>query len=597
MITNHDQITGSIAPVAGHGRHSPAMEASVGQCSGKTVQEAEPTSHLAQAPETDVVQTPEHRVARTSVSDVHKQSLQLLSRLAERQLLLPRERAALESAVLNNEVVIDPQQCRFAKSIDALRLLAAFLGIMEKSPTLKRALGVMINDTPVSQSPLEDTVAEGMFGGSPEAMNKALEDLKSILARFVQLQPDCSQEVPIAHDVREEILGMLDQCWEKYNLTIGNQAFSPFAKPDAKCRVVKYWEHLTSMIDLLEQIPGYTDLHERIDKLDVNKVLTPTAEFMALLHVLSHLRVPEAPSLDTMEIDRLFSVDEVFGHSHYQAKIFWSSCEWVNERTFPPMKLADGGFLLNTLWVNYLNACHIELAFFPFHNHVKALAPPWVDNTLARQVASFIHHQERFDNVSNMLVVYYPARMISNTVLALRPDTLRLYGGFVKIHQRDIHQPDNCIPSEVFAFADRVVQGCLAREATMDDIEWMLSLVLRGGLEYDRLNSRPGGRKLQCPGCSFYGLVDERDDPVDYYDADYMECGNSLRLSYHHFASSAVRDMQHVHRDVMRVLWFHKKHSHDCTIARAVDVQKLWNERYSGSCLAPVTEDTGVAAV
>ena len=297
MITNHDQITGSIVPVAGHGRDSPAMEASVGQCSGRAVQQAEPTSHLAQALETDVVQAPEHRAARRSVSDVHKQSLQLLSRLAERQLLLPRERAVLESAVHNNEVVIDPQQCRFAKSIDALRLLAAFLGIMEKSPTLKRALAAMINDTPVSQSPLEDTVAEGMFGGSPEAMNKALEDLKSILARFVQLYPDCSQEVPIAHNVREEILGMLDQCWEKYNLTIGNQALSPFSKPDANCSVVKYWEHLTDVIDLLEQIPGYTDLHERIDKLAVNKVLTPTAEFMALLHVLSYLRVTEVQKL------------------------------------------------------------------------------------------------------------------------------------------------------------------------------------------------------------------------------------------------------------------------------------------------------------
>ena len=591
MFTNHDQITRSNAPVADPARHSPAMEAPVGQCSGRTVQQAEPTNHLDQALETDVVQTPEHRVARRSVSDVHKQSLQLLSRLAERQLLLPRERAALESAVLNNEVVIDPQQCRFAKSIDALRLFAAFLGIMEKSPTLKRALGVMINDTPVSQSPLEDTVAEGMFGGSPEAMNQALEDLKSILAKFVQLHPDCSQDVPIAHDVREDILGKLDQCWKKYNLTIGNQAFYPFSKPDANCSVVKYWEHLTAMIDLLEQIPGYTDLHERIDKLDVNKVLTPTAEFMALLHVLSFLRVPEVSSLDAMEIDRLFSVDEVFGHAYYQAKIFRSSCEWVEERTFPPMKLADGGFLLNTLWVNYLNGCHIELKFLPFHDHVKALAPPWVDNTLARQVASFIHHQERFDNVSNMLVVYYPARMITNSVLALRPDTLRLYGGFVKIHQ-----PDNEFAPGVFAFADRVVQGCLAREATMDDIEWMLSLVMRGGLEYDRLNSQAGSRKLQCPGCSFYGLVDEREDPVDYYDADYMECGDSLRLSYHHFASSAVRDMQHVHRDVMRVLWFHKKHSHDCTIARAVDVQKLWNERYSGSCLAPVADDAGAAS-
>ena len=592
MFTNHDQITGLIAPVPGHGRQPTPTEAVAGRCSGRTVQQAEPTSHLDQAMETDVVPAPEHEVVRSSVNDVQKQSLQLLSRLAECQLLLPRERATLRRAVLNNEVVIDPQQCRFAKSIDALRLLAALLGIMEQSPTLKRALGVMINETPVSKSPLEDTVAEGMFGGSPEAMNKALEDLKSILARFVQLHPDCSQDVPIAHNVREEILGMLDRCWKKYNLTIDNQAFYPFTKPGANCSVGKYWEHLTSMIDLLEQIPGYTDLHERIDQLDVNKVLTPTAEFMALLHVLSYLRVPEVSSLDAMEIDRLFSVDEVFGHSHYQAKIFRSSCEWVEERTFPPMKLADGGFLLNTLWVNYLNACHIELAFFPFHDHVKALAPPWVDNTLARQVASFIHHQERFDSSSTRLVVYYPARMITNTVLALRPDTLRLYGGLVKIHQ-----PDNEPAPEVFAFADAVVQGCLAKEATMDDIEWMLSLVLRGGLEYDCLNSRAGGKKLQCPGCSFYGLVDEREDPVDYYDADYMECGDSLRLSNHHFASSAVRDMHHVHRDVMRVLWFHKKHSHDCTIARAVDVQKLWNERYSGSCLAPVADDAGAASV
>ena len=592
MFINHDQIIGPMAPVAGHGRPSTAMEAPAGQCSGRTVQQAEPTSHLAQAMEIDAVAAPEHKVVRSSVSDVHQQSLQLLSRLEECQLLLPRESAVLRGAVLNNEVFIDPQQCRFAKSIDSLRLLAAFLGIMEQSPALKRALGAMIKDTPVSKSPLEDTVAEGMFGGSPEEMKNAVEDLKSILARFVQLNPDCSQKVPIAHDVREEIVGMLDQCWKKYNLTIGNQAFFPFTKPDAKCRIVKYWEHLTSMIDVLEQVPGYTDLHERIDKLDVNKVLTPTTEFMALLHVLGYLRIPEVPSLDALDIDQLFSADQVFGHAYYQAKIFRSSCEWVEERTFDPLKLADGGFLLNKLWVNYRNACHIELEHFPFHDHVKALAPPWIDNTLARQVANIIHHQERFDNSSKRFVAYYPARMITNTVLGLRLDRLRLYDGFISIYQ-----PDKWLPSEIFTFADRVVQGCLAKDAEMDDISWMLSLVIRGGLEYDMINSRPGGRKLQCPGCSFYGLVDEREDPVDYYDDDYMECGDSLKLSYHHFESSAIRNMQHVHRDLMRVLWFHKKYSHDCSIVRAIDVQKLWNERYSGSCLAPVDDDSGTASV
>ena len=581
MFTKHDQITGSIAPVTGHGRHSIAMAAPVGQCSGRTVQQAGPTSHLDQAPETEVVQTPEFR---RSVGEVQKQSLQLLSGLEECQLLLPRESAVLRRAVLNNETVIDPQQCRFAKSIDALRLLAAFLGIMEQSPRLKHALGAMIKDTPVSQSSLENTVAQGMFGGSPEEMTKALEDLKSILARFVQLNPDCSQKVPIAHNVREEILGMLDQCWEKYNLTIGNQAFYPFAKPDAECRIVKYWGHLTSMIDLLEQLPGYTDLHERIDKLDVNKVLTPTTEFMALLHFLGYLRIPEVPSLDALDIDRLFSVDKVFGHAYYQAKIFRSSCEWVEERTYPPLKLSDGGFLLNTLWVNYLNACHIELEFFPFHNHVRALAPPWIDKTMARKLDRMIGHLERDDDSPNKFVAYYPARMITEFSVSLRPDILMLYGKILKLNR-----PGEAFGSKYFTYADKAVNGCLAEMVTMEDMDWLMSLVQRGGLAYDWLDSRSGDRKLQCPGCGFYGVLNEHEDPLDFFDDDYMD-SSSGQPRTPLVDSPDVRNLQHMHRDLMRILYFHQQKKPDCSIARAIDVQKIWNEKYSGSCLMSAKE-------
>ena len=583
MMTKSDCVAGASAVAAGLNVTS-TYEQPPAQSLGKSVQQTEPACHLNNVPMTSAVPATEYRVVRGQVSDLQQQSLQLLARLEERQLLLPRESTALREAVLNNETVIDPQQCRFAKSIDSLRLLAAFLGIMEKSPGLKRALGVMIRDTPVSQSSLENTVAQGMFGGSPEEMKKALEDLKSILARFVQLNPDCSLKVPIAHNVREEMLGMLDQCWEKYNLTIGNQAFYPFAKPDAECSIVKYWEHLTSMIDLLEQIPGYTDLHERIDKLDVNKVLTPTTEFMALLHFLGYLRIPEVPSLDVMDIDRLFSVDKVFGQAYYQAKIFRSSCEWVEERTFHPLKLADGGFLLNKLWVNYLNACHIELEFFPFHNPVKRLAPPWIDKTMVRMLDSMIRHLERDDDSPNKFVAYYPARMITETGVSLRLDILKLYGAIIKLNR-----PEETFGSNYFTYADKAVNGCQAEMVTMEDMDWLMSLVQRGGLAYDCIDSSSGDRKLQCPGCGFYGLLNEHEDPLDFFDDDYMD-SRSEQPRTPFVDSPVVRSIQHTHRDLMRILYFHQQKKPDCSIARAIDVQKIWNEKYSGSCLLPANE-------
>ncbi len=583
MLTMPDCVSGSPAAAAGL-KATSTSEQSPAQSLGRSVQQTEPACLLNNVPVASVVPATERRVVRGQVSDLQQQSLQLVARLEERQLLLPRESAALREAVLNNETVIDPQECRFAKSIDALRLFAAFLGIMEKSPALKRTLGAMIKDTPVSQSSLENTVAQGMFGGSTEEMKKALEDLKSILARFVQLNSDCSQKVPIAHNVREEILGMLDQCWEKYNLAIGNQAFYPFAKPDAECSVVKYWEHLTSMIDLLEQVSGYTDLHERIDKLDVSKVITPTTEFMALLHFLGCLRIPEVPSLDAMDIDRLFSVDKIFGHAYYQAKIFRSSCEWVEERIFPPLKLADGGFLLNQLWVNYLNACHIELEFFPFHDHIKKLASPWIDKTMARKLDRMIGHLERNDDSNTKFVAYYPARMITETGVSLRRDILMLYGTILKLNR-----PGEEFGSKHFAYADKAVNGCQAEMVTMEDMDWLMSLVQRGGLAYDWLDSRRGDRKLQCPECGFYGVLNEHEDPLDFFDDDYMD-SSSGQPRTPLVDSPDVRSIQHMHRDLMRILWFHQQKKPDCSIARAVDVQKIWNEKYKGSCLMPAHE-------
>lgn len=590
MLTIPEQVARSSASAAGQSDKHAAMERSPAQYLGKPVQQTEPAGHLYRAPTASVFQTTEHRVVRGQVSDLQKQSLQLISRLEERQLLLPRESAALRGAVLNNEAVIDPQQCRFGKSIDALRLFAAFLSIMEKSPSLKRELGEMIKNTPVIQSPLEKKTTEGMFGGSFSEMTNALEDLKSILARFDQLNPGCSGR--IADDVRMEILDMLKQCWGKYNLIFQKYyAFFPFSKPEADSSIAEYRHHLTTGIDLLEQVLNYTDLHERIDKLDVNKVLKPGPEFMALLHVIAYLRIPDVPSLDAkdeLNIHRLFSVDQVFGQSHYQAKIFNASCDWVQARIDERLKLADGGFLdyqFNQLWVNYLDACHMELEHLPFHDRVKELASPLIDDKLAEQVSIMIRHLERFDNVSKMPVIYYPARMIANVITYLRQDILNLYNVFL-----NLYQPEKTICSEDYTIAGKVLKGCSVQGVMMDDIEWLMSLMVRGGLKYDSLNSGEGKRKLECLGCGFYGLLNEREDPDDFYDGDYMESHNSPRLCYPLVDESAVRDIQHIHRDMMKVLWFHKEESQDCTIAQAIDVQKLWNEKYSGSCLAPVSE-------
>ena len=584
MFTTPNHVARSSARAADHNGSSMPTKQSRGQCSGWSVQQTEAANHLERVSRAVVFQTPEHRVLRGQITDVQMQSLQLVSTLAERQLLMPRERAALCGVVINNEAVIDPQQCLFAKSINALRLFAAFLGIMDKSPKLKCELKEVIKNASIRQSPLEKTNAQGMFGGSFGQMAGALGDLQVILARF-----DCfrerSQEGPVNHDVHTYILGMLKRCCAKYNLTfLEHHTFLPLSKPKADCSTADYRRHLTTGIDLLQQVLDYTNLHERIDKLDIKKALQLTPEFMALLHVIAYLRIPEVPSLDAvdgMSSQCLISIDHVFGRSYYQAKKFKLSCDWVQERKLKELRLADGGFTDDHLWVNYLNVCHIELEYLPFDHRIKALAPPWVNDKLAEQVARMICHQECFDDVSKMPVIYFPARMITNTVTSLRRDIMELYDQLLRVYQ-----PDKTIGSADYAIAGRILKERLVKDARMDDIEWMMSLVVRGGLEYDSLNSREGNRKLGCPGCGFYGVLNDREDPCDFFDDVYFKYESSLRLRNHLVDSSATRNFQHIHRDLMRVLWFHKEKKPECTIARAIDVQKIWNERYRGSCLA-----------
>ena len=70
-----------------------------------------------------------------------------------------------------------------------------------------------------------------------------------------------------------------------------------------------------------------------------------------------------------------------------------------------------------------------------------------------------------------------------------------------------------------------------------------------------------------------------------------MDVPFSLATVTELFALFKVKFFYHLWSgDLMRILWFHQQKEPDCSIVRAIDVQKIWNEKYTGSCLMPANE-------
>ena len=506
--------------------------------------------------------------------DQRSKTIHFLCRLEQQQLLLNRESCALARAVLARECQIDQQQCEFSKNIDALRLFGAFLRIMEKSPGLKTALGQMIRQaaTPASQAK-RDSVK--IYSDDPMAKLVSLNvHLKEILATLQdQLSSPCEIEQSFLKETIAKIreLRTLHFPKELKRLveTGAQKACFPFdndLESDDQT-IAQFCSRLADTVSVFDRAATYAQMHERIDWLEMHTILQPEWEFMALLQIISYLRVPDEqiPTLDgVVDIHSLFGRRNIYGKKYYEHLTSRLTALWAftsdNEQLGPD----DVGVSKLPFWVNYLAGCHLELLHYPLYCQLKAVGPTWLGDSLANLRKCMIQRHERNYSVRGES---FFLGTINSVVFALRFDQVGLcaaLGG----------RPTVC--RDCYILPGRVLQHLLNDSyMAMNGIERFMSLLIRSGLEFN-LGKMVFGSALclRCPACAFTAEVRA---PIRHSDT----AGESavMRPFFANYDPVAqVKKIEHIHPDLCTIMQLHQTQQRSCTVAGAINVQQLLYE-------------------
>lgn len=504
----------------------------------------------------------------------HIKTIHCLCRLEQHQLLLNRESCTLARAVLARECHVDQQQCELSKNIDALRLFGAFLRIMEKSPGLKTALGQMIchASSPASRAD-RDTVQ--IYSDDPMAQLVTLNvHLKSILVTL-QDQLPCTPEVEQSFlkatiskikELRtlhfpEELRHLVETGMQEACFPFGNYLENTVRT------IAGLRSRLANAVSIFDRAATYEQMHERIDWLEMHTILQPESEFMALLQIITYLRVPDEqiPSLDgVVDIHSLFVRRNIYGRKYYEHLTSMLTALWTFTNNNEQLGPDDVGVSNHPLWVNYLGGCHLELLHYPLHFEFKALGPPWLGDSLANlRNCTIQRHEHNYPTRTEN----FCAATINTIVFALRFDQVALctaLTGFLT-DVRDCY----ILPGRVF---QHLLNGSYLG---MNGIERFMSLLIRSGLEFDVDGLMSGDALcLRCPACEFTVEVQEH-----IRHRDIAEGPAVMQPFFSNYDPVAlVRKIEHIHQDLFSIMRLHQVQQRSCTVAGAINVQQLLHD-------------------
>lgn len=502
--------------------------------------------------------------------DQRSKSIHFLCRLEQRQLLLNRESCALARAVLARECHIDPQLCQVPKNIDALRLLGAFLRIMEKSPALKTALGEMICQASSRASLADDNAEQLCSAGPMEKLTKLNEHLKLILAK---LQDERVGDPEVEQSLLKEAISSVKELQTlhlphellQHSVSAGAQGISfPFGD-NSDCTdqtFQQYRSKLAEAVTIFDDAIAYQQTHERIDRFEMHTILRPEPEFMALLQLISYLRAPETPSLDGLvDIHNLFRHEQIYGKRHFKYLTSKITALSVLVSHIEGLNVPDKAGVLNSpLWANYLGGCHLELSHYPKQSQFEAMGHPWLENSLVDLRNRAIQRQDIFGESVN------PEKVIA-IIFAPRFDLIALHCILTSWSFPDNYN-NSCMIFE------RLFQ-CLLNDSYMgmSGIERFISLVLRSGLGFYLPGVNDGALTLNCLACEFSAKVEKRIGRGDTADP-----AGWARRFFLNFSLPSTEDIEHIIQDLFRIMRLHQVQQRSCTIARTLNVRQLQYE-------------------
>ena len=493
-------------------------------------------------------------------------TIHFLCQLEQHQLLLSRESCALARAVLARECHIDPQLCQVPKNIDALRLLGAFLRIMEKSPALKTALGEMICQASSRASLADDNAEQLCFPGPMEKLTKLNEHLKLILAK---LQGEHASDPEVEQSLLKEALSSVTELrtlipheLQRYVAASGHDLSFPFDNNSESLgqTLRQYRSKLAEVVTFFDRAIAYQQTHERIDRLEIYTILRPEPQFMALLQLISYLRVPEAPSLDgRVDINSLFRHEQIYGKRHFKYLTSNHTTLSVLVRNLGQLNVPDyNGVLFSPLWVNYLGGCHLELGHSPLRSQFEALGHPWLENSLVGLRNRVIQRQDFLGENGD-------AERLLTITLAPRIDLISLHCSLTGWSAKN---DENCM------FFSRLLP-CLLNDSYMgmSDIERFMSLLLRSGLELCLPDMMCGALILNCLACEFSAELEQC-----IGSEDTVEPAGRARRFFLNGRPPSPEDFKHITQRLFRIMRLHQAQQRPCTIASTLNIRQLLHE-------------------
>ncbi|WP_257267220.1 hypothetical protein [Endozoicomonas sp. ONNA2] len=460
-------------------------------------------------------------------------SLRFLSTLESRQLLTSTEVLALSQGVLRQECIISPEQCEFPLGISLLRWLSGYLRIMARSPLLKQAVEKIITDAPVKSKPEECVLPE-------PGMQELYDELKSMKKQCDNYISENQNSNVMTERQRRLFLKRLLLPFEKilmqYPMT---SRYVPCLREDAcveGCSFANIYKELENMINELEEAIQYSKcLHERIDRLDIKKVLIVKKEFSDFVKLIAFQRLPDEniPCLDGMEINKLFDTEALLDSSYAEHIKLQSICYlFFRRKEGIPIDLAEKS--LKYICINCMGA-HLELDF-SYSNQGNLIG--FIGSERYSVLGS------RFNSDDQRIGDVYHCRSFEYCYAAFQD-------------WFNVHKINLCDEVEAEKFFHQLWRYDYSK--VDDDITWLVSLIARAGLRPDDRLRFIDSPALTCLACGFSENLKKDEN------SGLSDMPETIRQ----FASELIQLLQH-HRE------------RDCHLAQSIYPQRLWNEKYKG---------------
>ena len=462
-----------------------------------------------------------------------------LASLVERQLLLPKELDVLSRAVVTGECVIEPALCRSSRGIDALRVLSAFLMVLDKTPGLKQELEDFIAKAPVAVMPPK---ARHIFDGySMAGLQRLQDELKTVLAKYDGfIDTKRSSPVFCEQQIRQYLKGLLDKHISRIDRFRCLTGLRDSLKTEKDHMLLR--NTLAQLIDHIGQgLRCGRELDGRIDSLPMDKVLPFNSQFSGDIISLGCMR---GLSQEGTCCRSYAKMDELSDYPCLYGKYYVDIVQYtrvdddiLSDAGFSPLDMVKKR--PKYIWVNYQGIfLEFHLPGEPECYRISQTEPDDSDALFTAIIREAI------------LPRLFPGMWKYKGLAECRwliDLPVELYKKWLNERGPEVDQ------ASALALLNKKIWDC--EYSKLDDLQWLISVLARSGLRPKAGQDYSEGVSLFCPNCSFCAEV--------IYSPRFRDIFGLVVLQ----------------GEFIKLMLKHKKDNKECSVAQTIEPEALWSER------------------